>query len=537
MVSRWLCHDSLLAKGVPEAAFDVVIGNPPWEKLKITRHEFLRANGSPRHYGADYPTIDQGLFSEKHDCMAKYGAELLLRYPMLGSGEPDLYRAFIELFLKLARPEGCVSVLVPAGLIRSEGTQDLRAFLFDNAGDLSFTVLENRARFFAIDTRFKFLGLLFTKTDVERRRRTIRIAHSRGTEHGVERIGSALLDRKTLQATRPDLTVPEVKSQEEWRLFNTMYANGESSILPGSIWQNEIVREVDMTRDAKNFQRDRKAGLLPLIEGRMVHQHRFGAKTYKSGTGRQAKWEIVPLGTKKIEPQFWYPQNALPPAVRQRVDSLRAGFCDITGQTNERTMLAALVPPGVVCGNKVPTVRFINDTREERLYLWLAVVNSFSFDWALRRIVTTTVNYFLLNSMPLPKLSLDSAVGRTVVAASRELSLIDSAVNAIDIWKVAHLRASIDVGVHAAYGLDFKDLELMFQDFPLLDRAQPPLRGEQRSTVTRDFVLSHASEYFNLQHNAFADRLSAASAVGAVPYVPSEFAAAGIELPVEASHG
>src|SRR5207247_8059893 len=169
-----------------------------------------------------------------------------------------------------------------------------------------------------------------------------------------------------------------------------------------------IVREVDMTRDRGHFQRAVRAeSSVPLIEGRMIHQHRFAAKAYRYGTGRRARWDKIALGSREIKPQFWYPLGQLAPIVRARTNCVRVGFCDITGQTNERSMLAALVPARTVCGNKVPTVTFPNDSREQRLLLWLAIVNSISFDWALRRLVTTTVNYFLLNSVPFPKLEPD----------------------------------------------------------------------------------------------------------------------------------
>lgn len=381
MVKRWRCHDSLLADIGPWGECDVVLGNPPWEKIKLTRHEFVKASGGVRHYGDDYASLDGDLFAAQRNDVARYGSVLAMRYPLLGRGEPDLYKAFLELFLKLARPQGCISVLVPAGLIRSQGAEDLRRFLVENAGDLTFTILENRARFFAIDTRFKFLGLTLTKTNPESRRTHFHVVHATGTDDGVSETGRASIGRKALERIRPDLTVPEVRSQSEWRLFRAM--SEQSTSTPDRMeWQSDIAREVDMTRDKKHFRRSAGTGRCVLVEGRMVHQHRFGVKAYRSGTGRRAKWDTVPLFTQELTPQFWFPAKHLSFDVRARMNRIRAGFCDITGQTNERSMLAVLIPPGVVCGNKVPTVTFPNDTAESRLFLWLAIVNSLPFDWA-----------------------------------------------------------------------------------------------------------------------------------------------------------
>jgi predicted RNA methylase len=59
MRARWYCGDSLMADRkvwtamVPEG-FDAVIGNPPWEKVKLSRHEFLKSSGTKRHYGPKF---------------------------------------------------------------------------------------------------------------------------------------------------------------------------------------------------------------------------------------------------------------------------------------------------------------------------------------------------------------------------------------------------------------------------------------------------------------------------------------------------
>jgi hypothetical protein len=121
----------------------------------------------------------------------------------------------------------------------------------------------------------------------------------------------------------------------------------------------------------------------------MVQAHRLGSKSYVSGEGRRAKWRTLAPGESSIVPQFWMPAASLSSEAARRAYLPRAGFCDIVGQTNERTMMASLIEPGVICGNKVPTVLFPNDPTEDRMLLWLAIVNSISFDWLMRRLVTS----------------------------------------------------------------------------------------------------------------------------------------------------
>ncbi|MGP1682834.1 MAG: hypothetical protein ACTS8S_10965, partial [Giesbergeria sp.] len=108
MRARWYCGDSLLADrkvwtAMAPEGFDAVIGNPPWEKVKVSRHEFLKSSGTQRHYGAQIHGLDEERFAQQRDEVANYSRRLLARYPDLGNGEPDLYIAFTDLFFELCK--------------------------------------------------------------------------------------------------------------------------------------------------------------------------------------------------------------------------------------------------------------------------------------------------------------------------------------------------------------------------------------------------------------------------------------------------
>lgn len=535
MRRRWLVGDSLLApemswKALAPGGFDVVVANPPWEKVKLSRHEFARSKGVDRHYGASFDDSHLSGYEEARDERASVAARLVARYPTLVAGEPDLYVAFTDLLLSLTKPGGSGALLVPAGLIRSEGTQALRRMLFERTRTLATTVMENRARHFGIDTRFKFLVVSFTAARPgEKSLASVEMMHATGTDDGVVASPPVRLPLKEVVALRPDLTLPEVRTAEEWRLFRRMQERGCDWSNQGSPWFPEFCREVDMTKGKPHFVKASGAGRMPLIEGRMVQSHRFGAKRYLSGEGRAAKWAHLQPGESRVAPQFWMPSMHLAREARERSSRVRVGFCDIAGQTNERSMMAALVPAGVVCGNKVPTILFPNDPSNERLLLWLAVVNSLPFDWLLRRVVTTTVNYFLLRSVRLPVIEPDSLPGRRLVDIALRLSELDAAgASSWDLlWRMAELRAESDVLVAQAYGCRDGDLALMLEDFPLLDRGQPSIRGEAASTITRDLILASWSRRKGRPACGAAARVDEARRGGGVAYLQSEFAGDG----------
>ena len=505
--------------------FDVVVGNPPWEKLKVSRHEFIRASGDDRHYGDDYALdlIDHEALGDERARRAAYAMAIVQRYPVSGSGELDFYKAFAACSLEMLSDGGTCCLLLPAGLIRSQGTEPLRLKLFETCGSMNFTVIENRAKFFSIDTRFKFVVLTARKGSTSR---PVELSLARGQPGAVQVLHTARFDRATLEEIRPDLTIPEVRGKHEWDLAVSMHQRGITLDAPGSPFRTTIVREVDMTRDRTQFSATAGEGYLPLIEGRMIAQHRFAAKAYERGTGRRALWHPVPAGMRKIEPQFYFPAKQLPPAVMMRIQAPRVGFCDVTGQTNERSIITAPIPAQVICGNKVPTITFAGDHDETLSWLFLAISNSLPLDWIARRVLTTSVNYFLLRSLPFPPITAGTRVANRLVELARKLSSIGTQPRrptAEDLWQLSEWRAEIDAQILVSWGLGAADLRLMLDDFPLLDRGQPALPGERSATITKDLALSWAARLTGDQ-NDVTGRIRAARALGAIAYIPSEYA-------------
>lgn len=122
MSSRLRQGDSLLSgleawKDIAPEGFDVVVGNPPWEKLRLTRHEWLKANGIKRHYGDEYAAgnLLNGLHVRRNE-MSLYMSTLQSKYKLQGDGEHDLYKLFLELSLCIGRPGGEVALLLPGGV-------------------------------------------------------------------------------------------------------------------------------------------------------------------------------------------------------------------------------------------------------------------------------------------------------------------------------------------------------------------------------------------------------------------------------------
>lgn len=516
--SRLLLQDSLQSlkawsKVAPNGA-GLVIGNPPWEKLKVSRHETAKRRGSKRTYGSDFKTeLD---LSKDREELISYIESIVADTRFQGGGEHDLYKLFLELSLGLVATNGIVSLLLPAGLIRSQGTEALRRELLNATEELSISILENRAAHFAIDTRFKFIHVVGKVGTKAPKPIKLKVADRNGRLPAM----SVKLDRSEISSCRPDLTIPEVRTGREWELFRRLATESDKIGEESGPWNPSYCREVDMSRDRPNFTRDPSPGFLPLLEGRHITQYRWRAKRYMGGQGRSSKWKAEGLNTASLTTQWFVNPDKVRPNARDRVFRSRIGFCDIAGQTNERTLMVARIPQDVICGNKVPTLRFPQD-EAEREDLFLALSNSLVVDWMMRRTVTTTINYFVLDGLPLPKIDPHSEFGMALVTLARRITESEGNPNA-NLQQVAMARARIDAMVASAWSLTVEEMQIVLSDFPLLDRGQPPIPGEDRSTVTVDLVLSELAK-INNEPDPFSNRFIKASKAGARAYIPAEY--------------
>ena len=520
---RLLHQDSLRSRDAWRAVVgegaSLVIGNPPWEQLRPSRHESARSAGVKRYYGATHD-VDIDMARDRRRIL-DYVKSVTNGTSFQGRGGHDYYKLFLELGLGLTKEGGVLALLLPAGLVRSKGAEFLRRELLGVSTELSVSVIENRARHFAIDTRFKFLAVTARLASGKAKPIELRVAD----RSGLLPDAAVSIDRDELASLRADLSIPEVRTNPEWDLYRRLASN---ATLVGDVegpWHPEYKREVDMTLDRHLFRARPGGDAVPLLEGRHVSQFRWRSKRYVSGEGRAAIWEPQELGNNTLSPQWWVSPQDLSPASARRAGRSRIGFCDITGQTNERSLLVARLPSGVACGNKVPTVVFAEGGRD-REDLFLGLANSLVVDWMLRRMVTTTVNFFILDSLPLPKITETSPTGRELIASTRKVSAAEGTAGVARL-EVGKLRARLDALVAIAWGLSLEDMRLVLRDFPLLDRGQPPLPGEAESTITADAVLAEMARLYGINPGVESGRAVMGFEAGATPYVPAEYVTEG----------
>ena len=439
----------------PEGGFDAVIGNPPWDRIKLQEVEWF---GTRDPELARAPTAalrrkgikklrDRGEPLAAGFDEAKQRADSLLTlfrtsgdYPLLGKGDINLYSLFVERALNVLKPGGLVGLLVPSGIyadktaapfFQSVSTSGRVAGLFDFENRRLGTGLPP---FFPdVDTRFKFCALVVGGVE-----RTFAetpcgfFLDSADDLSDPERCFP--LSPADFTRVNPNTgTAPVFRTRRDAEITRGIYerhpvlvdrSGGEER----RIWPVRYNRMFDMTNDSHLFRTAAEleaAGCypvagnrwrrgdeewLPLYEGKMVQafDHRAASVVVNpENLNRPAQPREATLAEHadpgwSPDPQFWVAAEDV--EWSEGLD-WAVGFKDVTAPTNVRTMIAAIVPRSGV-GNTLPLLMPDNagSTRSDLEGLWLlaANFNSLVFDFVARQKVQGQhLNWFIVKQLPV----------------------------------------------------------------------------------------------------------------------------------------
>lgn len=492
------------------AGFDVILGNPPWEEVTVERLGFfvrhlpglksIRSQAEQERriaeFAAAYTTVRERYEAElaEKQALRRY---IAANYVLTRSGDPDLYKAFAERFLSLLRPGGHLGVVLPRGAFSGDGTTPFRERLLGSAAHASLDVILNKQQWMFPDVHPQYTIVLLAAQigpATERRLSVSAVASSRKEFDRIddERTNWTLAE---LKVPHPDLAVPLLPSIAAASLYQRVVTTHPRFDSSKGGWRAVPWAELHATND-------RKSGLLK-----------------EPGVVNGEWWPVY--GGKSFdlwEPELWRRdgelQFVLEPRVglaelqrkRQRSDVWRAHFRpevlrdpatlpqhgprilfrDITNRTNSRTCIACLAPPKVFAHNKAPSLLWPTGDQRDQAYL-LGVMASVPFDWFARRRVEVNMNFFILNSLPVPRPNRDDPRWRRVVELSGRLAAIDERYaewaaacgvhsGPIDPADKGIAIAELDAVVAHAYGLSRDELEMMFDDFPATEVGLSPGR-------------------------------------------------------------
>jgi hypothetical protein len=491
--------------------FHAVLGNPPWDVVHYQTKEYFAAfdpgimdaptkrerDVIERRLLAD-PMILEGFRSYKNTFIERKRLCDRLYPKAASSGSIDLFQIFTHRMLDCVAPGGAIGIIVPSSIHANEGTTQLRRrILGETSLECCFT-FENRKKLFDIHGRQKFTMIVARRTRSTTSFRCAFYLDSIAQLNDPERV--MLYDRDFITATGGECeTLLELRGQADLRVARDMFADRPDM----RAWMSSRLvifgREAHMTDDSHRFTPIARAGgaaALPLHEGKTFHQY-------------TDRW--------KAEPRYAIRLDAMrdKPGWLRASGHYRLAFREISRSTDDRTMIAAIIPPGHVFGHKGTCERAPWQRPDATALILCAVFNSFAFDWCLRQKIAASVSLFMLNGCPAPALSNEAA--RFLAHGALRLSCRH--VGYARLWREqlssaqafspeladpddrATLRAAIDAVVADAYGLGRDDYHHILTGF---SHKVHPL-APARCIVAFDLLVACGASAFYQRHDPYWD--------------------------------
>jgi hypothetical protein len=349
---------------------------------------------------------------------------------------------FVETALAVTRRGRVAAQFVPEGLYNGANATAIRSELFTAFRLEHLAGFENTKGiwFDKIDTRMKFcLYVAWKGGRTEQFNAAFRVNSSQKLQEFTAN-GGLRIPVSVVEEFSPDaIAVMEFAAQSEIDICARMYAlypkfGAEVEGLP----YRHYMAEAHMGNNRDLFAEGSEG--LPVFEGRMIDAYDYRAKGYVSGRGRSAEWQDFPFGSadKRIQPQWRILEDQIPEKLGDRIYRYRIGFGDVASPTNQRALTAALIPPGVICGDKVPTIVLSSDVRDH--LLWLGIANSIVMDFLVRKKVSLKMSYTIMDSLPFPR---DFANTPSADAIARRVCALCAVGEEMEAFRAQAVKAGI----------------------------------------------------------------------------------------------
>lgn len=481
--------------------FDVILGNPPWQEATIEADAFwarhfpgLRAlpqrqqESEKDRLRKDRPDLHQMYVAETED-MARVRTVLVSgAYPGMGTGDPDLYKAFCWRFWHLVAKEGGrIGVVLPRSALAAKGSTPFRKTVFERSATVDVTMLLNSAGWVFDEAEHRYTIALACITRGKTDGASI---HLRGPYRSLDAFNAGMATEPTrfgkddILAWNDTGSLPLLPTEQSLSVFVQMRKAPRLDRNVPNEWRARPDTEMHATNQKSLMDlvsEECPEGFWPVYKGESFDLWTSDTGTYYAFADPlpTQKWiqskrrRARKSGKRSPHGEFraGYLEDMATLACRRP----RIAFRDITNRTNQRTIIACLVPPDVFITNKGPYFLWPRGDECDQAFL-LGVLTSIPLDWYARRFVETNVNFFIINPFPIPRPKRENPAWRRIVELAGRLASPDErfaewaeAVGVpfgpIEDADKSDMIHELDAVVAHLYGLDEKQLVHVFETF------------------------------------------------------------------------
>ena len=529
---------------VQRGGFDVVLGNPPWKRVKLQQQEFfaLRDAGiaTAKNAAARKKLIERlddtnpRLAMEWQHALRTAATESQFmresgRFPRGGVGDVKTYAVFTDLAWQAVHPTGRAGLIIPNGLVVGLTYREFLRQLLSEKSLVSFYGFENEDRIFKdVDHKTKF-GLLTiggTRVKIEQPWFT---AHIRRPAEIADPAKRYALTVDGIKAINPNtLNLPAFRWSKDAKVTAAIHlaapilVEKDGNQIVRNDWQVSFKRMFDMANDSGHFidhedvaplVEHRQGALAVLDDGRRVHplyegkmfrhfDHRYG--TYEDQTKKQANKGVLPRVSDerhnsagyRIQPRYWVDARLATETLGGDAGAPWLFAWRDVGPS-ERTFIGTILPPAAM-GDTSPYLT--THTSSKDALALSTILSSLVVDYAVRQ-KSGRMTFFVVEQLPmLERARLREApawLGEEVRAwlNRRAIELfytnweLQGLANSIGMeippfrWDPSRrqdLQAEVDAAVLHLYGLDREQADRVLDSFTVLRKYEERDHGEFR---------------------------------------------------------
>ncbi len=505
--------------------FDVVLGNPPWERIKLQEQEFFaprapeiseaptaaargRLIASLREHSSG--TWERELYeefviakrtSEASSVFSRTPVDDGGRFPLTGQGDVNTYALFSELFLALTKNDvGRAGCIVPTGLITDLGTSDIFRYMIENRKLISSIAFDNQRRIFPgvhPDTPFTLLTM-GSASDLPKFS-----AYLLSTDDMLDERRSYSLSQKNISDINPNtFTCPMFRSREDARITEKVHAAAPVFIRTGEehgagSWMASFHTRIwHMAEDSEWFKTSEEllaedvthgSNWSALYEAKLVHQHDHRWATYDGAVSRYVSESEKQDVEFKVTPRYWVSSTEVNRRLAEKswkYDWLM-GWRGISNATNERSLIASVFPRSAV-GHSLPLI--MPGANAGLICCLIANLSTIVIDYILRqKLGGTNVTFQYLFQLPIfdPEKYSEEDV-EFISSRVLELNYTSTALNAFALdlgykgppfaWveeRRALLRAELDAWYARAFHLTYDELRYILDPADVMGLDYP----------------------------------------------------------------
>ena len=492
--------------------FDVVVGNPPWNKVKFEMPSFLAlhdpgirglSSGIERDKRAEKLFKDKPwLVQEVEDIQEQVEEQRKFfrpenGYSLQGSGDTDLYKLFCERYASIAGREGFMGVVLPRVAFLNDGSRGFRRWFFKDCRPNRIDAILNSGRWaFDMEPRYTVAltaaqvgapveGTVTVTGPAKSEREFADFIASEGVKVDLTALGTWTPAPAEDSVKEPTWELPLLPTPNHLSVLSKLRRGVRFDFLQNS--RNQKNRkggaaaprlapytEMHEAQQRPLFNHPPGEGRIAVWKGRSFDQYDPSGKE----PAGYVKWEDVIdfVQTKRLRSRI-FKEMFTPPYLSNPdthpIYRCRVAFRDATRSTDSRTVRSCLVPPRTPLAHTAPNLVFRDEPAVSQAY-FLGILNSLPFDWLARRYVESHLTYFILDGLTFPPS--DNTPWERIGKLAARLSCVDerfaefAAEAIVECGELTpaqrnNMRAETDALVAHAYGLTADELRFVFTDF------------------------------------------------------------------------